>query len=190
MIYTAFILPFFGALVSRWHGGGFFDFPKILKSIVWALPFSMLAAFMVYDAHLKIEWAGAAFLGCLAICALGKSSGHGGFFDLGTWEKPRDDERLEFLIKHLKTKIPEYWYDAAGLAIVGIAAVLGAAIAMAFVNPIFSVILILCGAAKAPAYMIGWAVFSTNRRGRATETGEYLTGFFAYLAVPLILLIS
>lgn len=95
-------------------------------------------------------------------------TGHGRWMDLATSKKSGDDERLEFLIKWLYGRIPEYWYDALGLAVVGMAITLPAGIML--MNPWIAV----SGALKAPAYMIG------HKTRWGTEAGEALTGAFLW----------
>ncbi len=67
-----------GGLVSRWHGGGFFDTKKIVINALWALPF----AFAVYVAHhgAALAWALAALV--FVCTAALKATGHGGGMDL------------------------------------------------------------------------------------------------------------
>lgn len=165
MIYT---LPFILAGISRLHGSELFPF-KILKSLLWALPFAVVV-FSLAQTDIIME--GTLALWTLGLCAAGKSTGHGNGIDLGT--KPRGkDERLEFIIKAYFGEIQEYWYDVILLSITGFAAVSGAVFSFLFINPWFSGIILLCGALKGPAYMIGY------RFGGKTVTGEILTGFFA-----------
>jgi len=180
-------LPF----VSRWHGGGFFKAPKIVKTLIWALPFGVSSFIISLGLGLKL----AAVLGVSSfiLCALGKATSHGGFMDLGTWDKPRENERLELLIKPLKGKIPEYCYDALGLAVVGLASVSGGIIPLAIQNPFAGPILAIGGVSKALAYMIGWQFLPTQGENMPvdmdehTEIGEILTGAFAGFTLGLAL---
>lgn len=152
------------AFVSRWHGGGFFYAPKALISLMWALPFAYLVYPNIY-----------AVIIVLALTALAKSTGHGNFMDLGTWTKPSEPERLEFLIKPLKNKLSPYWYDFTGLTMLGVIGALPAAIALFSLN---SFILIAGGVGKAIAYAIGWKIGKYP-----TEVGEILTGLFAGVSI-------
>jgi len=174
-----------GAVLSRFHGGGYVSgFPKTIKNILWALPFAA-AVYFLSDHPLAITLSLAVI--CFILCLLGKASGHGKHFDLGTWQQESDDERLTFIIKPLEDKMPVYWWDALGMAVIGFAAASGAVLAFAFINPLFSVIMAVAGILKAPAYMLGWALFPHNKGGIATEIGEYLTGAFAFGALALCL---
>lgn len=168
-------LPSLGALISRWHGGGYFKLSKAWISIIWALPFSYLVG--TYNSWLVLP--------ALALCALGKSTGHGNWFDLATMPQGTR-ERLEFIIRPLYNKIPEYWYDVLGLALTGLAAVSGALLILPY-EPLGALLIMACGLIKAPCYMLGRWLRSNKTKPEPTEVGEYLTGFFAYLAITIIL---
>jgi len=168
IIITAAVI---GAVLSRWHGGGILqiEVPKAYKSMIYAVPFAAFSYLETQNLYIVF----AAFV----LCSLGKSMGHGGFFDLGHWDKPRDDERLEFMIKWLKPYLPEYWYDALGMALKGLCEVSGAIVA----NPIMA----FAGLLKGPCYMAGWK-FSPNK---PTEFGEYASGAvqYGFLAALVVL---
>lgn len=115
---------------------------------------------------------------------LGKSTGHGKFFDLGTWDKEADDERLEFIIKKLEGKVSTYVYDFIGLVLTGVAVSITPAILLFAISPYASLSLLCGGAAKGAAYAIGWR-FSKKQ----TEIGEWLTGIFSYLSIYATFLI-
>lgn len=186
------VLIVYGTFVSRWHGGGFISgTPKVIKNLLWAIPFGAVAFIATHN----YIWWGVALL----ISVLGKGTGHGGGMDLAHNPKEpgagRKPEKLEYLILSLHGKIPQYWYDFLLLVIVGLAAVLGAAIAVATVNLPAGLIIALGGMCKAVGYMIGWEFFPTKKGSveefdEATEVGEGLTGLFAYtgLALAIILL--
>lgn len=166
------LLPVIGAIISRWHGGGFFRFSKVCISLIWALPFVYLV--WQYNYWLVIP--------AFVLCALGKSTGHGNWFDLAN--APQGDrERLEFIIRPLYGKIPEYWYDVLGLAVVGVAAVSGGLLIAPY-NQLGALAILAGGLMKPIGYMIGWRLFTSPK---STEFGEYWTGFFAYLPLAFIL---
>lgn len=171
-------LPLIGALISRLHGSYLFPY-KIVKSCLWAFPLTVCVFIAAGDMDLILKISLCVL--CFGLCAAGKSTGHGNGMDLGT--RPRgEDERLEFLIKWLHGKIPEYWYDVLLLSVTGVAAIFGAAIAFAFINPVFSGMILLGGALKGPAYIIGYKLSAKWK----TQIGEFLTGFFAYLPLVMI----
>lgn len=208
------IFSLLGGVISRWHGGGFIGgSPKVLKNFVWAAPLAIgsMVAFapiapaiyeMVNFIHavmpLQAFYAacGAIFL---ALCMIGKATGHGGGMDLGHNPKEpgkgRKPEKLEYLIIWLHGRIPQYWYDALLLSITGIAAMSGAALAMASVHPVAALIVAFGGAMKGLAYMIGWefekllVTVEPEDFNEPTEIGEFLTGLFAYLAFALAMVI-
>lgn len=168
-------LPLLGALISRAHGAGWL--PKVALSILWALPFGVMPIYYFNDIAFGVSLA----LIAVGLSALGKSTGHGGWMDLGSWEKPRSKERMEFIIKPLHGDMQEYWYDVLGMCLKGFLSVSGAIIAMGFINPLFSVIMSVGGLLCGLAYMIGWAVYPKQ----ATVIGEVLKGVFAYGAIAI-----
>lgn len=182
-----------GGWLSRMAGGGPPKLPWGLDQWLYGLPYALIA--------LPVTAPFAAFMGLkeknskVALCILllpyigavaGKRTGHGGGIDVGTWTADREDEKLEFIIKPLHGKIPEYWYDALLLGVTGIACTLIASVMVMFVDVWGGLALMLSGSTKAPAYMIGWWIYPTGggkgipHLNEATAIGEFLTGFFAY----------
>lgn len=174
-----------GGFISRWHGGGFLGGAKVWKNIAWALPFAIVTGIAYYPRFLLWITIAAAIV-CFAACLAGKATGHGGFMDLASWIGKRTQEALEWIIAPLKKHIPEYWYDALGLVVVGFAAVSGAVVTIAFISPLAAAIIALGGIMKAPSYIIGKKFFK-----QFTVFGELFTGVFAYgcLACALLVLI-
>lgn len=76
-----------------------------------------------------------------------------------------------------------YWRCVFGLSLTGIAAVSGTIFAFLFINPLFSGIMLLSGALKGPAYMIGW------RTKYNTVLGEILTGLFVGIGLLICLVL-
>lgn len=155
-------------------GGGPPYLPYRLAAWLYALPYLFVC--------LPSWWAVAAYLAAV----LGKRTGHGGGLDLGRWAGPRETEKLEYLIVWLRGRIPEYWYDVLIMAITGLSVSLVAGIVTG------NIWIALSGLLKAPAYMIGWAVYP-NGHGKgiphlneATAIGEFLTGFFCVGALVFI----
>lgn len=175
-----------GGLISRWHGGGFFGGAKIFKNILWGIPFGG-ACFFITGSWI---WAGIA----LVLCAAGKATGHGRGMSLLN-PVSGDPERLEFLIAWLYGRVSDYWYQVAILSLTGLAAVLGGVIATSTQSPLCALILGAGGTLKGAAYMIGWKIYpqgtgaGADEFNEATEIGEFLTGFFAYLALAIALVV-
>ena len=170
------LFAFFGGWLSRMAGGAPPKLPWGLDQWLYAIPYA-------FHAPVTSWWAILGYAGAF----LGKRTGHGVFMDLGTWEKPTDDERLEFIIKPLKGKLHPYWYDFLGLALTGISVSLLAGVVLSASGHILpGIILALSGLTKAPAYAIGWLIYPNNKGkgikylNEATAIGEFLTGFFAY----------
>jgi len=171
-----YLVPFIGAIIARIHGAGLI--PKVWISLIWAVPFAYAVG--TYNLWLAIP--------ALGLCALGKSTGHGQYFDLANMPHNGKTERLDFIVKFitspLKYKISAYWYDVIGLSVVGLASVSGGLL-VAWYNPVLALLIALGGLTKPIGYMIGWKLFKSPS---STETGEYISGFFAYL--PLVYLWS
>lgn len=181
-----FTFPLYLAFVSRWHGGGFFNAPKSVKNVAWALPFGGVSYYLLFTAGFSPTLIAVGSIISFALCVAGKATGHGGFMDLGAWRQIRKREALEFILNPVRGKIPEKLYDALGLSIVGMAAVSGAALAAVISgSALASLCIAIGGAAKALAYVIGWSLRGHIRPewwddlDEPTEIGEILTGFFA-----------
>lgn len=179
--------------MSRWHGGGFIKgSPKILKAFLWSLPFALAsgAAFHL-DGH---SWTVTGIVAALVLagCMVFKNTGHGGGMDLAHNSKEpdagRESEKLEYLILWLHGKMPQYWYDALLLCIIGTASTLLPAIAIGIVNPWAGLVCAAGGTFGKPVgYMIGHKLADEGLLkdlpydiNHATAVGELLTGVFAY----------
>lgn len=151
MFYLA--IPLY-AFLNRFRGSSQTLMPKLYVCIIMALGFSFI-----------VPWV--ASLPILVLCTLALQTGHGNFIDLGTWpRKPSDgEERLEFIIKPLYGKLPEYWYDFLGLMLTGVIVTLPVGIALLDWR------VALLGLLKAPCYAVG-RLYPRY----AVEIGETLTG--------------
>lgn len=171
----------YGMLISRLHGGGFIKgVPKVIRNMLWALPFGIVAALAVFPFTDVILYKSLAPVIVFALCYLGKTTGHGNWMDLGK-QPEGEDEALEFIIKPLKDKIPRYWYDVIGLSLVGFAAVAGLVLVLAVTNPLYAVALAAGGLLKPVGYMVGLAVLGEN--GKYTVVGELGAGLFAFVVI-------
>ena len=176
------IYAILGAFLSRLHGGGFFHVPKVLNDIIFVTPITIALALMIPNENV---WTYSGWLVfCFVVTIVTKAMGHGKFFDLGTWKLPSKDERIEFIIKPLYGKIPEYWYDVLGMTLKGLLTSLGVAIPLLVYTPALALPVLLGGLFMGLSYMIGWAFFTEEK---ATEVGEYLSGFFLYLGIWMAL---
>lgn len=179
---AAFLLSFalLGGWISRMCGGGPPKLPLGLDQWIYALPYGACGVAVMASGAVEAE---ALFLLLPYFGAfLGKRTGHGGGIDLGTSPRIREPEALEFIIKPLHGRIPEYWYDALLLAVTGLAVTILAGLVVALADPLAGLAVALSGALKAPAYKIGRAIYPHGRgRGipelnEATAIGEFLTG--------------
>ncbi len=191
-----------GGWLSRMCGGAPPKLPFGLDQWIYALPYLVIslpaatpvAAFFDGMAEKK-RWFRFIVLLPYTAAFLGKRTGHGGGMDLASNNKEpgagREAERLEFLILPLHGKIPQYWYDALLLAITGLAVTLLAGVTVCFFNVQAGLLIMLSGILKAPAYMIGRAIYPNSRGdgipylNEATAIGEFLTGFFSYGALGI-----
>lgn len=193
-----------GGFMSRWHGGGFIKgSPKLLKAFLWSLPFALAsgAAFYLDDHSWTVTGIVTALV--LAGCMVFKNTGHGGGMDLAHNSKEpdagREPEKLEYLILWLHGKMPQYWYDALLLCIIGTASTLLPAIVIGIVNPLAGVIVLAGGMFGKPVgYMIGHGLKDAGLLeglpydiNHATAVGELLTGVFAYscLAIATLMVV-
>ncbi len=191
-----------GGWLSRMSGGGPPKLPWGLDQWLYATPYMLigLPALGAIAAAMELNSKSKKYIHAVLPLAyfgafIGKRTGHGGGLDMGTSEKEpgagRDPEKLEYLILWLHDKMPRYWYDALIMAITGIAVTLPAGIVVGFLNPWAGAFLAVSGLSKAPAYMIGWAIYPDGTgRGiphlnEATAIAEFLTGFFGYAALAI-----
>ncbi len=179
-----------GALLSRWHGGGFFHTDKVLINIIWGLCITIALAFMIPNDNI---WTYSGWLVfCFAVSIATKATGHGGFFDLGTSEEEpfngRDLEKIEHVLYPIFYDwLPRYWYDVLGMTVKGLLTSLGAAIPLLVYNPPLAVPIILGGLFMGVCYMIGRAFFPPTY---ATEPAEYLSGLFLFTGIGVSLHLS
>ena len=111
-----------GALLSRLHGSTWLPY-KVVKSLMWATPFALVAS-------LFVGWWSFAVL---AGCAAGKSMGHGRGLSLDKPYMIGKPERIETLISWLYPNVlSPYWYKAAILAATGFVSTLPFTVAMLF----------------------------------------------------------
>jgi len=158
-VVTIFVFSLVGAFISRFHGGGFFDSPRWLRNTLWALPFAVLAG----------PWAPVAF----TMCFLGKTTGHGRGISLGEPLKG-EPEKLEVFTLWLLPYLTDYQYKLLLLFVSGILSVSGGI----FISPY----VLNGGALKPLAYAIGWSTYPEH----GTVIGEYLTGFFAFTTLGIL----
>lgn len=176
-----------GALLSRWHGGGFGKPPKLLAAAVWSLPFAGVAQY----ATSQIWVACAVF----ALTMLFRQTGHGGAMDAGRSAKEpnagRKPEKLEHLILWLNGRTPPRAYDGLLNAIIGCFAVLAASVAVCEASPYAGAVLMAAGMGGRPlAYDIGHSLEDAGFLSKfphwadhGSAVGELLYGAFVYAAL-------
>lgn len=188
-----------GALIfgylSRMCGGAPPKLPLGLDQHLYAVPYALVTylALNVSGASVAIMAIGTflAYLGAF----LGKRTGHGQYMDLGSWESKVDPERLDSVVRLFwgpdintleDTSKGNYWRDFTGLVVTGFLVSIVASLALLFTGHLLLGLgVLLGGAAKGVAYMIGWK----SPIGKPTEIGEFLTGVFGGLPLVYALII-
>jgi len=208
-----------GGLVNRWrgHASRFKKyFPRPWGQILFASPYAFLAweymgltavrfiheplpplvVWPIYVGLVLLVW---------AATTLGALTGHGGGHDVGHDTDERDDETLEFIVKPLRGRIPEYLYDVLLLSVTGLAVSLWAGIAT--LNPFLAA----SGALKGLGYALGERIYHYSPKehreirtdvgvltetyqgitylprhfDRPAELGEFFAGVFMWGSIPL-----
>lgn len=177
-----------GALLSRWHGGGFplLKASKSVKNIIWAIPISaVVVSSTLYEVNYLILTF--MFILSLGLCIAGKATGHGRvwnpYLPLDLSKKPEELEKPLFWLFE-KGILTSFWYKVAVLGLIGLASVSGPAILLLYFNPLYSLIIALGGLWGKPlSYLIGWKLtFIKN----GNEVAEYLSGGIAYLGLGIV----
>jgi len=189
-----------GGFLSRWHGGGFISgSPKLLKAFLWSAPFALVSGYALYADDRSWELTGGLTALVLGGCMLFKNTGHGGGMDLATSPKEpngnpsREPEKLEYTILWLHGKMPQYWYDALLLCIIGTASTFIPAAVIGITDPLSGIVTLLGGMLGKPlGYMIGHALKDTGLiddlpydLNHATAIGELISGLGAYTGLSL-----
>jgi len=170
-----FCFVLFGALIGRWHGGGFFSAPRIFKNIIWAAPFGLCSFFALLPVT-NYFVAGIIATISFGICIAGKATGHGRVWN--PW-LPLDlsvsREKLE--IPYLIGKIPDFAYKTLILSIIGFGAVAGASAVFGYIDIWLGLIVAAGGLIFKPmGYIIG---FRLDKR-YGNEFAEYFAGAGAF----------
>jgi hypothetical protein len=178
------LMVLYGGIVSRLHGMDVL--PRWARNLLWSVPFAAVAYF-VTDQIWFIPFV-------LVTCWLGKTTGHGNFFETGDHDDIGGPERIEYLILWLKPYIGTgHLYNAIGMSLAGLAAVAGAALAIGLYNPIDGFVLALCGLLKGPLYDLGRRIepyliaWNIPHLKSKTNFGEFTTGLVAYGGVVMCL---
>ena len=200
MFFMLYFIPFYLAIVSRIHGGALL-MPKAIKNLLWAGAFGYVT-FEAYQAEYSNTLIPAIVAAIVTIISLMKSTGHGQYMSLGTVWKPIKPEKLDWIVRlwfgvdpRTRNPLPEpediYDRCLLGLAVVGVAAVIGGVIALGYLNPIAGLVLAIGGALKAVGYTIGWYIYPSGKGkglpqlNEATQVGEFLAGLFDGLGLAI-----
>ncbi len=209
-----FILPFIGAFLSRWHGGGFFYAPKFIKTALWSVPFAVLSMVSVAP-HVSTVVMIEVMLSVFTACFAAKATGHGQYMSLGTVWGYMDAEFVDPIVRLFFGRDPRtmdgmkdrgnvyrrprynklYWRCVFGLFVLGLLSVAAPSMVVGYINIADGAIIALCGALGKPvAYMIGWLLDRKDKLDKlpavlnhGTAIGELLTGFFTYLCFVAVL---
>lgn len=173
-----------GGWLSRMCGGGPPRLPYGIDTYIFCIPFALVGL-------LISPWAGIA---SYAFAVLGKRIGHGRGISLKEPMKPTSEpERVEVVSLWLIDKIPTYWYKCLVLLLTAFVQNIGLSVCLVFVNLVFAVLFFLSSIFKPIAYMIGWRIYPKGhgpgipRLSSATALGEFLTGFFTFLCLLILI---
>lgn len=185
------ILGLIGGILAR-AKGGWPDIPRPFEQIA----FCSILAYALWLFHVPVLLILIACVPAVIVCL----KGHGHTMSLTL---PVDPSKFEWYERYtgfskLAGRLPDYWYKALGHALGGLFVTLTPGIALSFYNPIAGLILAICGAVQAPAYMIGWWMHPDGEGGygkmyfgkfqvaAATEWGEFLFGALLWTFVTAI----
>lgn len=164
-----YVVPIYLSLTSRWHGGGFFSAPKLLKDAAYALPYGIFT-FMVsqYSFMISLAWA----LVALFWAGLWKRTGHADFYQMGQGNTVTREQTLTPIVRFLtgKTDRGSLLYDAVGMGLKGLL------IPLLTLNPW---LILASGIGYPLAFYIGWYHLKNKYGKGPIEWGEYLAGCFA-----------
>lgn len=171
------------ALLNRWRGHSSQYkryFPRPFPQLALALPFGYIA--YKYGALPDIvpyqEYVVALTVTLLTSGAW--LTGWGNVYDLGHAPRGKKLEKIEYPIRWLYGKVPEYLYDFIGMALRGI--VITAPAGIALLNPLLA----LSGASMALAYAIGWVINDYAVEHGKTERRVSWNGVNTYLAIRFL----
>jgi hypothetical protein len=161
---------------------------EVLYGAAYAVPLVLLGSY--------VEAAVAAIVGIAF-----KVTGHGQYFDLGTWKKQSDRRQfVDPLVELFFGPDPNWttdgegnrWRDFCGLTITGIGVGIGLGVGLLLTGHyIEALVIVLTAGLKGVAYLIGWALvgFESDKKNwwyPPTATGEILTGFFGGLGLAWV----
>lgn len=189
----------YGFIISRWHGGGFISgSPKVLKNILWALPFGLCSFYALLpntNYFVSSTVATISFLMCLG----GKATGHGRVWNpFKELDQSKNPEFLEGLIIFLQGMLSDFGYKTVAMSLIGFAAVSGAAFSIGYIDTMAGIIVGAGGALKSVSYIVGRILDEEDllddlpkEIDEPTEIGEGLTGIFAFagLAIGFLMVI-
>ena len=169
-----------GALIYRLRGMGLWP-SRPWWQILFALPYGIVAgSFCGLGAGVFV----------LAVTACAVLTGHASLIDLGTVRPgaanaPADGQRNEWYSGWIPGS--GYWHDFAGLMVSGLLISAPCGLALIWVGEWHTGLAIIAGGfLKAPAYALGW-IMADRSHVPAIPAGEFLTGFFLWGALALVI---
>jgi hypothetical protein len=166
------------AILSRWHGGWPTRGNRFLIASLWGVMVS-IPVFSVTGSFI------AAALSTL-LCGLGKATGHGDWFDMGTYKGPDSGEVLSPLVDWL-VPAPGVWHDFVGMTVKGFATTAGATLALALWGYPEAIVTALAGLLTSLAYFLGWEMKHRGYIDAPTQFGEVLSGFIVGLLTWMLI---
>lgn len=169
-----FLVTLFGGWTSRMCGGGRPQLGYGLEQWVYGLPYAIHAFKTI--ANPIGGWIETLLVTLQApfTAGLAKRLGHGAGIDMARSPKEpgqgRDKEKLEHLVFWLHDDLPRYWYDFLFMGLTGIVINLVAAgLEFYYDSWVDGLVLLIAGAAKAPAYSIGWFLYDLEKKADRME---------------------
>lgn len=120
------ILPWILGILSAWHGGRIHGGdPKALKNLAWCFVIAIPVG--IYCPAWTLIF--------MPLCYL-KTMGHGRIFVPSVpLDVSKEPEKIEYLTEWLYGRVPDFWYKTIAMALVGVAACLGAVISFSISSP-------------------------------------------------------
>lgn len=169
------------AWISRMCGGGWPKLPFGLDQWIYAIPHGVLG-------FVALGWWG---LLAYPVAILGKRTGHGQWFDMGTSPAHNDQtglkpEKLDFIVKwFMGTDDGSYRRDFVGMAVSGFFIAIGSVVALfASGHPLLAILVTVGGLCKPVGYALGQWV-APRWGGEHNEYGEFIAGFIDTLCVGI-----
>jgi len=200
LTYLLLLGPLIGGILYRMRGG-WPDIPRPIEQMLFCTVFLWLMSDLPWYEWKQFSLWGHVFWIPLSVkilayvlSVIATVKGHGRLMSLFSRKEGAKPEWFEWCIAPLDGKIPIYWYNVLGMSISGLTITIAPALALLTYGHLSGILIAALGLLKGLAYMIGWKLHPNHNDGpqisigkftlnEATEVGEFLTGFFIWLAI-------